>query len=636
MGLLLWAKTNPTRNDDLTIDDPAVERVAVELIELFPNPQSHGQKLMAKDWSGKNDIIGGFNTRRGDDPSVVVRAGNANDTAGFVPTGDGSYTILLVPGGVYEVRFYGAVPESKQQLSDTVKPAGQRFGKGVWHGLRKFTAPGGTNYRLGVPLVLTFEVSTSDMPVLNDGSAEPDTPLAIDRLIAQTGDKAEVMLRQEFVINNYPAARYVNRVSLLSQRWGWRGRPAGTIPPLTEFPAKPAPAKRSPPAKSADQSQRLADGDIKDFESIAFVDRRDDDIGVIDEMKLHLSHLMPGVDSGGNLKPADSDGRPALLRKDLLYKGGANWWRFGLSATSRYAAMKQARSDLIAYSHINPSKPTADWDTLIVRDRDTGRIPKRPGLMLVLPLTETVMSDGVIPPLLAIFSEPMFPGFHIGDGVEATLDYARYPLENDGTQRFWPQYGPDPILTKAGHSGTPVPIRVDGPLGYTFDVGTEAPKFGRSGYLVTPVSGADKTDIRPWSFARLRFRRLESIELSLYAAYPIASDRTPANLLLTSAGVTLPPDAIVMPREFHEGLVLDFAQLTTQQTGATISMANDGSWPSATASVTATLTTGQLKLDLQTSLGGAGTYALDLRPASRVWLRVVLSQREKPQDGNKL
>jgi hypothetical protein len=637
----LVAKTNPTRNDDLMIDDPAVEKVLVELAELFPNPQSRGQKFVTTDWSGKAAIIGGFNTSRSNDPSFLVSAGRPGDTARITTTADGSANgIVLVPGGVYEVRFYGAIPENRQQLSDSVPPASQRSGKGVWQGLQKFTGQGGAKYRLGAPLVLTFEVSTDLMPDLTGTLDEdPDSPMTVDRLIAQSGDRAQVTLRQPFAIENYPAARYVNRVSLLSQRWGWRGRPAATLPPLQEFRTQ-VPSQSSSSTKApVDRSRRLPDGDIKDFETIAFVDRRDDDIGVIEATKLRLAHLMPGVDDNGKLRPADDDGRPPLLRKDLLYRGGANWWRFALSATSRYAPMKPGRN-LVRYSQVNRAKATADRHTLIVRDRDTGRIPKRPGLILVLPLTETVMSDVAIPPLLAIFSEPMFPGFHIGDGVEAVLDYARYPLQEKDTQRFWPEFGPDPILTGAAHSGRPVPIRVDGPLGYTFDIGTEAPHFGRSGYLVTPLSGTDNADIRPWSLARLRFRRLEAIELSLNEPCEITSNDKPANLLLTSAGVTLgDTDKDARPVEYHEGLLLDFSQLTTPLASARISVVPQARADAVSphnVSVIAQIQAGQLSITIDTDLGSGGVYRLSLRPASRAWLRVVLSQREKPQDGNKL
>jgi hypothetical protein len=635
--------------DDLMIDDPAVEKVLVELIELFPNPQSHGQRSVAGDWSSKSDIIGGFSTSRSDDPSVVVRlASSNNEPVGITATGDGSAgNIVLAAGGVYEVRFLAAIPEAPQKLADTIPPTAQRFGKGVWEGLRKFSAPTGAKYRLGPPLVLTFEVSTDAMPRLYrvPEDTDQDSPMQADRLIAQGGDKARVMLRQQFAIASYPTIRYVNRVSLLNQRWGWRGRSAATLPPVEEFPAKPtagssAALVAAPPP--LDRSTRLPEGDVKDFESIAFIDRRDDDIGVVDEVKLHLAHILPGIANDGTLRGPDDDGRPPLLQKDLLYKGGANWWRFALSATSRYAAMKRGRN-LVRYSHVRPDESAADWHTLIVRDRDTGRVPKRPGLLLVLPLTETVMSDVAVPPLLAIFSEPMFPGFHIGDGVEAALDYVRYPLTD--RQRFWPEVGPDSTLTAAGHSGTPVPIRIDGPFGYTFDVGTEAPNFGRSGYLFTPLSGANNTEIRPWLLVRLRFRRLEAIETSLYRPYSTNDNKgATADLLLTSAGVTLSPDASApVPPEFHEGLVLDFLQVTAFPTSATVSVTQPPKytdpWSNHTVTVTVTIppaSPDQLALAVTTDLGGGGTYSLTLRPASRAWLRVVLSQRDKPQDGNTL
>ena len=321
------------------------------------------------------------------------------------------------------------MPEDKQGFAASLPAAAARFGKGAWQGLRKMTISS-KKYRLGSPLVRTFEVATDVVPSLYDLT---DTPMSINRLTALSGsgDRAQIGLSQDFVLKNYPAIRYVNQLSLLSQRWGWRGLPLGTLPAPQSFGTgtvrlpKPVAGFAS---DVADQGHRLGDGAVKDFESIAFTGRRDNDIGLVDEMKLHLAHVLPPVNGSGTILPEAADTRPPVLVKDLLYRGGANWWRFAIEATSRYAAMKPGRA-LVSYSHIDPqARLNVHWHSLIVRDRDTGRKLKRPGLMLVLPLTETLMSDVAVPPLLAIFSEPMFADFHIGDGVEAVLDYARHPL----------------------------------------------------------------------------------------------------------------------------------------------------------------------------------------------------------------
>lgn len=783
----------PARGDDLTIDDPAVERVVVELVELFPNPQWRDRAPLAANWSAKSALIKGFRNSRSADPKLTVRVATA---AALSKNTDGTAKeITLAPGGVYEIRFYGAVPEDKQGFAASLPATVARFGKGAWQGLRKVVISGKT-YRLGSPLVRTFEVATQDLPDLYDVN-----PISINRLTALSGsgDRAQIGLGHDFVLNAYPKVRYVNRLSLLSQRWGWRGRPLGTLPAPQSFGTGTVPTPRPVPGfdpSVADQGRRLADGTVKDFESIAFTGRRDNDIGLVEEMKLQLAHVLPPVNSGGSILPEAADTRPPVFVKELLYRGGANWWRFALQATSRYAAMKPGQA-LVNYSHVNPkAKLDVRWHSLIVRDRDTGRRLKRPGLMLVLPLTETVMSDVAVPPLLAIFSEPMFADFHIGDGLEAVLDYARHPLpdapivwtgvERDAQklagdiaqayaafaempkdpaarqqlrlavatfnafaraqgvtlagaglakaqdevsraaaavgafpqplppaqqadyqiakdaldlavkrsgdaekaltkakadastaeqllqsvqaggnddlpnlqsemQRFWPQIGPDPILTGKGHSGRPIPLRLDGPIGYTFDLETEAPHFGRSGFLTTPISGQNEIaddlkiaglaniKILPWTMARLRFRRVEATELSLSKPVPVSDGGTATKLLLSSEAIDFTKaETAPVPAEYHEGLVIDFPELDESGAGATINVvkgtvASDPRplWSQRFIRVAATVKRDALSIFLNSDLGPAGTYDVGLKPTSRIWLRLVLSQREKPERSEK-
>jgi hypothetical protein len=186
-----------------------------------------------------------------------------------------------------------------------------------------------------------------------------------------------------------------------------------------------------------------------------------------------------------------------------------------------------------------------------------------------------------------------------------------------------------------------VPIRLDGPLGYTFDLETEAPHFGRSGYLLTPVAGglteAGDDRVSPWTMVRLRFRRLEERELSGYTRYPITNSADGlAKLLLNSEAVSLPPDAVLTPSEFHEGLIVEFPELL-RAAGAKVNVVppNPGAdWTDRHVRVAAKAGIDKLTISLDTDLGSAGSYNVDLRPSTRVWLRLVLSQREKPEKGD--
>ncbi|MFP3604666.1 hypothetical protein [Paraburkholderia sp. SIMBA_053] len=757
----------PTRESDLSLDDPAVERLVVECVQLFPVRRSLGRRFVdGTDWSGDRAWQNPFRQSVSDPSRHVDFSVNVATNAGLMPeTGSTASSVNVAAGGVYELRFYGAVPEAKQSFADKLPK--ERFGKGAWEGLLRFK-----DHRLGAALTLTVEVSTDTMPVF--GTDASSDPLHIERVLSPSfADAANVRLALSYVngvdrdgrLLNYVPMRYVSHVALLNQRWGWRGRP---LPPVPE--------SVNSIMTTAAQEKNV---ETKNFENVAFVDRRDDDIGVIDETRLHLAHLLPrSIQQAIRPIPpaqrtASDDFRPSLFIKDLKYRGGANWWRFALRATSRYAAMRPALN-LTRYTHRSRASSEATWHSLLIGDRETGRVPKRPGLMLVLPLTERLMPDASVPPLLAIFSEPMFANFNIGDGVEVALDYARHSLPdvpafsadaaqlarahekakaltqaemayarapNDpdvqlalrraradasltalsraevvaredearakvildsatneyervksnpaspekqkiveardqanlaymaaqkqrehanqasdaasiahdqavanqtdtskstfvgpaDIQRFWPEIGPDPVLTGEGHSGVPVPLRLDGPLGYTFDRETEAPRFGRSGFVVTPVPQdldlPEASEIEPWTLARLRFRRVESIETSCREIRPIAGQK----MLLRSKT----EDAAAFPPGVHEGLVIDFGKVEAASVFAKVQVEKGAlaapAWTTRFIQTTLDLLPESLSISLDTDLGPAGTFSTKMTPSGVAQFRLVLSQRDPPE-----
>ncbi|WP_225032067.1 hypothetical protein [Paraburkholderia sp. XV] len=758
---------------DLTLDDPAVERLVVECVQLFPRRRSLGRRFIRNaEWTGTKAFANPFRAADDTAPEVVFKVQVAEQD-GFLSGEPQAVvdTVSVVAGSIYELRFYGAVPLNRQRFAEP-KP-GARFGPGVWEGLlchadipASASASDTDNvFRLGAPLTLTIEVATAAMPPL----ADQYDPLDITRTIRpDRGDVATTRLPLTYVGDpgdeahgramNYQLLRYVSQVALLNQRWSWRGRTLPSLPDLS---------------KLGDQALRIDQAATRDFEDIAFIDRRVDDIGVIEEARLQLAHVLPPARTQhASLSP--------MFLKDLQYRGGANWWRFALRATSRYAAMRPD-IDLVRFSHRIPRSSDVQWHTLLVRDRDTGRVPKRPGLMLVLPLTECLLSDAVVPPLLAIFSEPMFPDFHIGDGLEATLEYARHPLPDvpvfwasafeadqaarranrlkdaeaacagdpqnaacqlelrraqadfadqawsrlmviataeaagaqqdfdaakqklDGPppitdpvargiaerqveiakqrldwaterqmqakreselasaanehanagqpdtsswrrigpadlQRFWPEIGPDPVLTGEGHDGVPVPIRLDGPLGYTFDRETEAPRFGRSGFVVTPVPQSDGASvtpgIAPWTLARLKFRRLEAIETSTNSGIAV----TGQDLLLRCTGAATSDDNDKpVPEGVHEGVVIDFPVLNASApVNAVVQVApgTHGNVPTTLRylRIVAELQTARVAIRLDSDLGPAGSFLSKMMPAGVARLRLVLSQRDPPEE----
>ena len=155
-------------------------------------------------------------------------------------------------------------------------------------------------------------------------------------------------------------------------------------------------------------------------------------------------------------------------------------------------------------------------------ERPTGRIPKRPGLSIVVPLTEPLMTNGAVPPLLPLFRDQMFTGFNAADSIETAIEVARHPFNRKDVEakiaeyrkngeiakaetlegalssypppedpraslRYLQERGFDPIRTGRAADGHPVAIRVDGPLGFTMDLETEAGRFDHAGMYISPV-----------------------------------------------------------------------------------------------------------------------------------------------------
>lgn len=584
--------------EDTTIDDPAVSALALELVEIFPSRMQRGFRIIRA--SRRESLASLIDPRpRGTDVTVSVSASAAVSS-------DGS-EVTVAKGRIYELRLYGIVPERQDEIASGVICL-NRISAPVRHALRSMTDDG-QPYRLGAPLTFTLEVATDEMPPLEEahrclvalaerrGSGMREDDAMQVRLDWQRLASATEMDQAE----TYRLFRYVDRVALFSQRWSWRGRP---------HPAGPFFEGSKP---SATMSQILFNG------------RRDDDVGIILERRLERSHL--------TRLPLDQ--RPPLIVKDLQYRGGAHWWRFGLRATSRYSALRPSSGAMIRFTHRDRARAEARWQDWIVRDRPTGRVPKRPPLSIVLPLTEPYMSDHSVPPLLALFAEPMFANFHLGDGLEAAVDYVRHPLieaKGGPKQRYWPQVGPDPVLTARGHTGQAAPLRLDGPLGYTFDRETEAPRFNHSGYLVSLVGGQD-AGAEPWAMVKVRFRRLEAPELSNVLP---AKAEPEVGYLIASAHEVAPvtTGALRTLGTVHEGIALEVG--TIDQPGTmTLSVALPDHSLQGGPSLELHWDVGDGKFSIasSTNLGGTGAWTAPIASGSRVRLRLVIAERDHPTEG---
>ena len=272
---------------------------------------------------------------------------------------------------------------------------------------------------------------------------------------------------------------------------------------------------------------------------MAFSDRATRDIGPLQLRKVDRNQVYGGRLRHDDPAPALA-GRPVLFEKSLDWQSGMHLRRFAMRLTSRYLALDPAsRPALTRYTHFGQDNRIApSWMNLAVPDRPSGRKIRRPAIALVLPLTESANDRDPTPPLLVLLNERIHADHNIADQIEAIVETARHPLteldevdllikteqdperlkalqdrrsgllESEGAQKYWPEIGPDPIRTGKSHDGRQVPIRQEGPIGYGFDIGAEAGRFGSAGILVQAAGES----VPPWSMVKLRFRRFEPPE----------------------------------------------------------------------------------------------------------------------------
>lgn len=629
---------------DRSFDDPAVEAMFVEVVRLFPTREVALSLSRVRKLAGFEEaiefqhpvfckILAEVDSKAlpGDALRSEIKAGTLN--------------LKLPRGGIYEIRAYAAVPLEQPGLA--TRKTAERFSPAVRATWRETKDDAGA-WHLGTPLALTIEVATETMPECwpskEDGALDfkkPSftidllrPPLAIDdrailrlmpeNLGAPILEKESAQEKEELL--RYAASRYVNRAALLPQRWSWRGRPH--------------------PEAVVDEKPTFGTGGVTISENLgkfvdaAFIGRADDDIGAIREVTFGRAHARVPEDT--------KTVRPVLLEHDLDRRAGAHLWRFALRLKSRYAAMRPNHPALLRFSHTLPKRRT-QWWSLIVPDRwQSGIAPRaldRPSLMLVVPLTEPLMTEGSVPPLLAVFNQELFPMFNAADGIEAVIDVARHPFpgKDDAGKKKKTKYlqeiAPDPVREGEPAPDRPVALRVDGPVGYTFDAGTEAGRFDHAGLLVSPVAEI----VRPGSFARLRFRRLETPKLLVtkdaekLAHTQVELPKDGKRFLLANAtGEALEgTDPLAFPT-VHEGLAFDLdVPIKEGETTLTFKFAQPADASTCAGkdgtTVSVKIAGQRLSISGSTLLGRSAEWSLPLSEVAALEMRVLASVRPKPQ-----
>jgi hypothetical protein len=334
----------------------------------------------------------------------------------------------------------------------------------------------GTNYYRTSSQRVIVEVADSQFP----SSADLWNAFALDPSATMTGT---VSLKLEADAKEF---KNVWRAEFMRQVWKWSGRPVTPVLP--------------PPASGSSG----ADPDLAEWEVRQFGTRYDFDHIVMPMVRkqpfsFSYTEKMEGSGSSNDLK--------------------ATYLRFGVRAYSRYAGI--LNSGYSAEARQDPDAPA--WRSCFVPCRKFVNI-KPLDVKLILPLTRKA-SDEQLPGLMVLLRGPWFQEGGLGELIEAEVQSAPDPDYADDAKptTFYYQYGPDPILNST-LSVAPLVVgqddvqlrRLTGPVGHTFDVGSDDPLFVNTSFLLSPpeIRRPNKQKVRetvpndPWSFCRIRLKRV--------------------------------------------------------------------------------------------------------------------------------
>lgn len=598
------------------LPDPAVTNLWVELWSIFPQRQRVGEALPISPRrpferaSGTVDLI----------VAADSEAASLSGTGGFLEA-------RCKPGAIYELRVRAGILERAAPYDKSLVNI-ERFSPAVIEsGTREKL--GGEDWLLGPAMVCPIEVATGEMPILDasawaaeEFAAAQDA--ALPSILRVTGEREQRCIELRLPSGLFGSQvgearrrlRYCSKASLIPQRWSWRGRPH----PFTK-----------------DSRQRF---------NLAFIDRRDDDVGSIASGDLSLVHAL-GVERNNPFIPPDK--LSPVLSRGLDWRGGWNLWRFGVRIESRYFGLFRAAKQQQAIRDLRLIG--GNWLNLDVRDAPNGREVAKPPIRLILPLTEAFEDGARVPPLLALMAGAMHENDHFGDGLLVTVDTVRHPYpqfqQEGGTVgkdlidqlKFLPEFGPDPIRSEARHWGAAVPLRIDGPIGYGFDAGFEAGRFDHSGFLIAP---ADATP-QPWSMIRLKFCRFEEPDGLSSKPKECENDELPIWCTEAEALAVEPSPVWAV---CHEGLILepDFganpifklrlvAEPADADAGQRVELELSGSAGKWELSAWVLFATDTDRKGKWTHDGAANAGHMRFSASERPEIRVVISARPRPDRG---
>jgi hypothetical protein len=306
--------------------------------------------------------------------------------------------------------------------------------------------------------------------------------------------------------------RYFNIRSFAVRRqvWRWDGRP----PAYSAGPAMP-PLKGNAgldPIPTSDPYPNITPA--MEWEVGSFAMRRDDDV-VLSEAEVRLEEN-PVWDLWD--RNHDQDSR-------------AIYYRFAVDAVSRYAGLgdgEQIRRQAHREFTYKTMRATTPWVRAFLPCRPRSA-PSQPKVLFAVPLTESYLPpESGIASILVVLNERWFD--EAGPAEKLVADVSLVPYAGQYLQ----EHGPDSIIEGWSPLGTPAQVRLvaEGPLGHTFDLGTDQGRLGASSFVVSIAANGGSVALAPWHSAKVQFRReFESslVEAGSVPGLQLLSPPTPAH-----------------------------------------------------------------------------------------------------------
>jgi hypothetical protein len=450
---------------DETLDEPAITN---ELIVRLTRKDIENQVPIERSFQYATQA-GPFESRA-QTASIELNIKPSTDPPGITEGGE----IKIPEGSVWSLQLMSSVPDA--QLTAKFEPAIIERWKQT-SAIEKIA-----NNWLFNGAELLIEVATQEKPTAAE-VWDALQPVAV-------GSQVAVRLA-----SNAWNFRYMKQFELGRQLWRWDGRPV----------------KRFPSNASLNSPHE----DILLWEAQTMGERPNSDQFLArGSIGLNASQLSKGQTAAAE-----------IYRDNFERDSRAHYLRYRLRLRSRYEGLYnnlQPVDSLEPPGHDSSTRPRTFWKRVLLKARPN-RIPQRPLVKLVVPLTESG-TENASPPLLVVLREEWFSQAGLAERFTARIE------KTDADSQFpdmW-QIGPDPILTGKAYGSVTSDLKVSckGPFGFTFDTDSSNSLFSSTGFLIEfPATEADP---KPWWYlAKLSFRRELTKDLcSAPEDFPLDSEWT--------------------------------------------------------------------------------------------------------------